>query len=536
MPISPKRFFKITGIIVLVLGTIIIVASFIVSAKLEGKIFEKIEAAGFRAKSVSISLLNQSVALDSVVYLQPDSLQKNPHKLFIQKIKVNGIHVYSFLKKKELIIDHIVIHQGSIEYNKNFRIKKNSGKNSPDSTNKIKSIRIKHFSVSELQTAVLNDTITESSADINNFELSELKLAFKQDTTYSVGAVKAELSNLLQSKKGSLHNFSVAKIIYNSNEEHLEADSFKINSDYNKADFARIAKIQKTRLDIILPKIVFEGIKQERFISDSTLEVTRITIPKPTVHAYRDKRYPFVRDWIMPLPIEGIRRLPFKLKIDSILIQQADIAYEEFSEKGLPTTGTITFNKLSASFAGLSTELKQPPKNSFCTLVADCKVMNSGSLHATFRMPLNSTVNYQAYGNVINMDLKSLNPSLGNLTRIEISDGTLNDLRFNFSYNDDISTGEVLINYKGLKLEALKKEKKSHETNKLLTAAINAIIKSDKDKSVDKSKRTGLIDIERDKKRFVFQFWWKSLLDGLQSTFINNGKKKKTLKKKESSK
>nr|HNH60935.1 hypothetical protein [Cyclobacteriaceae bacterium] len=108
--------------------------------------------------------------------------------------------------------------------------------------------------------------------------------------------------------------------------------------------------------------------------------------------------------------------------------------------------------------------------------------------------------------------------------------GMLNELYFNFSYNDDVSTGEVLINYKDLKLQALKKESKSHETNKILTAAINAIVKSDKDKSVDKSKRTGIIDIERDKKRFVFQLWWKSILDGLQSTFLNSGKKKKTRK------
>jgi hypothetical protein len=152
--------------------------------------------------------------------------------------------------------------------------------------------------------------------------------------------------------------------------------------------------------------------------------------------------------------------------------------------------------------------------------------MNNGKLHATFKMPLNSSVNYEAFGNVQNMNLKSLNPSLGNLSRIEIADGTLNDLRFNFSYNDNVSTGEVLVSYTGLKLQALKKDK-AHEINKLLSAAINAIVKSDKDKSVDKSKRTGVIDIERDKKRFVFQFWWKSLLDGLQSTFVDNDKKKK---------
>jgi hypothetical protein len=155
--------------------------------------------------------------------------------------------------------------------------------------------------------------------------------------------------------------------------------------------------------------------------------------------------------------------------------------------------------------------------------------MNNGTLHATFTLPLNRGVNYQAYGNLRNMDLTSLNPALGNLSRIEIKEGTLNDLRFNFSYNDDVSKGEVLINYSDLNLRALKKEK-VHEVNKILSAAINTIVKSDKDKSVDKSKRIGVIDIERDKKRFVFQLWWKSLLDGLQSTFTDNGKKKKTRK------
>lgn len=526
MSIASKRIFKVTGIVVLILGAVIIAASFIVSARLEVKIREKLLAAGFHTKSISISLLKRSVELDSVLYASPDITAKNPHYLFIQKVKVNGVHIYSLLKKKEIIIDQVVVAQGSIRYNKNFKVKKDSSATA-DPENKINRIRVKYISVTTLDAAVMNDTLAESSGTINNFEAGELNLSFRQDTTYSIGWMEAHLENLQQSKKEGLHSFAVSKIDYTSKDERLEADSFRIIPTYNKPDFARIAKIQKTRLDIVVPKIIFEGIKQARFFSDSTLEITRIYIPKPRVHAYRDKRYPFVRDWIMPLPIEGIRRLPFKLRIDSIVIHQANIAYEEFSEKGLESTGTITFNRLDASFAGLSTELKQPDRKSFWTLVANCKVMDNGSLHATFKFPLNRTVNYQAYGSLRNMNLTSLNPTLGNLTRIEIKEGTLNDLRFNFSYNDDVSKGEVLINYSDLNLTALKKEK-VREVNKILSAAINTIVKSDKDKSVDKSKRTGVIDIERDKKRFVFQFWWKSLLDGLQSTFTDNGKNKKT--------
>lgn len=525
---SPSRFLKITGIVVLILALLVVVAGFIATGKIEQTVREKLREAGFETKSVSVSLLNRSIELDSLIYSQ-GQMFATAHRGFIRKVKVADFHAIAFLQRKEVIVGKIVIEHGNIEYNKNLKLK-NGSSDGKQQTEKITGIKVKHLSVSDLSLAVLNDTIPENTVLINTLDLGDFGLTLENDTTYSIGWIDVDLRDLVLDKKEGLHTFQASRIVYNSRKESLEADSFQIVAKYNKEEFARIARIQKTRLDITLPKISLEGIDQKRFIEDSVLYVKRITIPKPVVHAYRDKRYPFVRDWIMPLPIEGIRRLPFKLHIDSILIKQAEIAYEEFSEKGLPASGTITFNKLDASFAGLVTEQKQADKKAFCTLVVDCRIMNSGILHATFKMPLNKTVNYEAFGNVRQMDLKSLNPSLGNLTRIEIGEGTLNDLRFNFSYNDNTSKGEVLINYKALKLQALRKDQKSHQVNKVVTAAINAIIKSDKDRTVDKSKRTGVIDIERDKKRFVFQLWWKSVLDGLQSTFLDSGKKKKAKK------
>lgn len=528
---SPKRFLTIAGIVVLILTALISVAGFWVTGRIEEKLDASLRKAGLQVKKARISLWTRSVQLNDVTYLPSDSIDAYPHQLSVQYLSVEGVHVLHFLKKNELIINRLIIDEGTLGYNKNFKFKKDSTSNDKNSDLKINTIQIRNIVITNIEAAMMNDSLKETSATLRDLRIKDVSVSFRNDTTYSFGEIQATVNNFTSSRKESLHTFSLSSISYNSREKQIEADLFRITPKHSKADFARIAKIQKTRLEAELPKIVLEGAELEKLVTEHVLRVKRITIPKPVVHAYRDKRYPFIRDWIMPLPIEGIRRLPFAIDVDSILIYQADIAYEEFSEKGLPEPGTITFNKLDASFAGLNTALKKPGRKDFCTLVADCNVMNSGALHATFKMPLNSRVDYQAYGQVRDMDLKSLNPSLGNLTRFEIAGGTLNELYFNFAYNDEGATGEVLINYKDLKLEALKKEKKYHETNKFLTAAINAIVKSNKDKSVDKSKRTGFIDIERDKKRFVFQLWWKSVLDGLQSVFLNNGKKKKTRKR-----
>lgn len=529
------KFFKILFLIIVGLLILLALAVWIgtpkINKKIELTLQHKLQEAGFHAKAITVNIWQRGVDFDSIYYTAPsDTIQTPAHIVSLSTLSIHGLHIFALWKKKRLIVDDITVADGILRYNKRYNLTIDAGSTTQNQSLDIRSIEVKKLSIQNIQTAVLNDTLVETSGNLHSLAVSEAAMVLGKDTTYAVASVAVDIRDLMQSKKDALHRISAYRVQYSSDNNHLEADSFRITPNYNKLQFARVAKIQKTRLDILLPRVVAEGIEQTRFFSDTTLAISRITLPDATVHAYRNKQYPFVRDWIMPMPIDGIRRLPFKLKIDSIYINNANIAYEELSEKGLNESGTITFNSLSATFAGISTESKKPDTKTFATLVADCKVMNSGDLHAVFKLPLNNTINYEATGSVKNMDLTSLNPALGNLTRISIQSGLLKDLRFNFSYNNNVSTGEVLINYEQLKLQAFKKDK-DHEVNKIFSAAINAIIKSDKDKTVDKSKRTGVINIERDKKRFIFQFWWKSLLDGLQSTFLStnkNDRKKKS--------
>ncbi len=482
---------------------------------------QKLDSLGIHA-SVSVNIWKRAIRLDSITYATPlrnDSLHTRPHQVFIATLQASGIHILPFINDKKIIINTLVLTDGAILYNKAFK------KSPTDSTTPLHNqpivtgIELKRTLITNISATVMHDTLAVSTGTLNKLRLDDLEIRFQNDTVYRIGNVEVDLQRIAYKKPGDLHGISVARAIYTSKREALEVDSFKIIPAYNKNDFARIAKIQKTRLDILLPKIVMQGIKHQRFFADSTIEVSRTVITDGYVHAYRDKHYPFVRNRIMPLPIEGIRQLPFNIKSDTILIRNANIAYEEFSEKGLPQPGTITFNSLNATLSGLSTVEKNPDSKAFSTLTAECRVMNSGVLNATFKLPLNSTMNYEASGSIRNMNLTSLNPALGYLTHMEIRSGILNDLRFTFSYNDNTSTGEVLLNYSNLKLRVLNQDGSS--IHKVLSGVINAVVRSDKDKTVDKSKRTGVINIERDKKRFVFQLWWQSILNGLQSTFMN---------------
>ena len=97
----------------------------------------------------------------------------------------------------------------------------------------------------------------------------------------------------------------------------------------------------------------------------------------------------------------------------------------------------------------------------------------------------------------------------------------LNKLKFDFQYTDLRSAGTLEIDYEDLRITSLKK--KNDDTNEIKTLFINAFVKNDKTRlSLSKLKRTGNIDIERDRKRYIFNVWLKSILDGLKSTVLES--------------
>jgi hypothetical protein len=50
---------------------------------------------------------------------------------------------------------------------------------------------------------------------------------------------------------------------------------------------------------------------------------------------------------------------------------------------------------------------------------------------------------------------------------------------------------------------------------------------------LDKEKRTGTIDFQRDKKRAIFHYWWKALLTGITSGTLDMPTKEEKKKEKE---
>jgi hypothetical protein len=124
--------------------------------------------------------------------------------------------------------------------------------------------------------------------------------------------------------------------------------------------------------------------------------------------------------------------------------------------------------------------------------------------------------------------------------KLRAESGRLNNLSFEFTYNDDASKGSLEMNYNDLKLMAFKDGEKVDKKNRkkrkrngdsgegeeltekagLKSFVLNTfIIRKNMDSNTAEEKRTGTIHFDRDKRRSIFNYWAKSMFSGIKSAY-----------------
>ena len=380
---------------------------------------------------------------------------------------------------------------------------------------------IKHLSFSTIDLVIKTNATHNFSA---KFSCALTDINLKIDSThnliYAAKTIEAEAKNIVINKYEGMYGGTIARLYYNTQEKQIQIDSASLIPNFGKYEFAHQFGKQTDRVTLSIPKLLIEGVQFEDIL-DSSFVASKMQIQSFNVVAFRDKRVPTLHEPIVPLPMESFLKFPFKVKIDSIVIANSMVAVEEIQEKGTKSS-VITFEDINATLTGFNNRIQEKNED-HALLQATGLLMGVGKINAVFRLPLDGKSIYNAKGSISKMHFAKLNPALGPLANIRIESGYLNELTFNFNYTDFTSKGVLEIDYQDLRLTGLAKDR--HSTSELKTLLLNAVVKNDRNQSLASSKRAGVIDIERDRKRFVFNVWWKSIQDGMKSIVFRTGKK-----------
>lgn len=450
----------------------------------------------------------------TVLYGQPGHTN-HYHSLKVDRLEAHGIGIVSLIFRDRLVIDKLTLQGGQLVID-NVLLNDTTLQTQTNVTSGegLARIDIGAFHTDSLKFLLKGDSLNVCSMQAG-FIIRHIGIALDNapvrpaDIAYKIVSVTAD--SIQYTPEGGTYRYSIAGMRFNN--DSLQLNSVGLKAVYPKYEFAHHAGKQIDVFDLEV-----DSIRITRFpiptLGDSLIQAERIAIVRPSLHVFRDRRMPFVKNHTEPLPMSRFQDLPMAVRVGALDIVDAQIVYEEFPEEG-KQSGSIAFDHLYARFDGIDN--RDNRFNRFMNLDVNTRFMKSGHLKARFAFPLNPQNHYYAEGTLDNMELTQLNPTLKHLAKVRIESGKMNTMHFNFDYNDDVSNGSVMMLYENLEMMALK-DKDVQEKDGLKSFILNVLFaRKNKNDEVRTAKRNGTISFERDKKRSIFNYWWKSLATGIKS-------------------
>lgn len=218
----------------------------------------------------------------------------------------------------------------------------------------------------------------------------------------------------------------------------------------------------------------------------------------------------------------------FKAKVDSLIIQNAEVVYREFPDKGL-VPGKLQFDDLNAVLTPLY--LTKEPEGypiAVSDLEASAKIYGVAPISLEGKLLFHAPYPMQLVAEVGEFELALLNPIVEANAFAKVLDGVVRGGRWEFNLDDDVARGHMAFRYNDLKLQLLEERtlQRGKGRKNVLTFVINNLaVRSNNPRKFFNRMVESPIYYRRDKSRFVFNYLWKSTLTGLQGS-VGLGKPK----------
>lgn len=478
----------------------------------------------FKAGKVRFSTKEKNLTINDLLL---KNQSKNSTEKFVQ-LKVPHIN-FELLNLNE-ILDNNRIHFESIQADEpELTIKKNreddqSGPNLyqlkiPGSMSPF----INKLSAREIK---LNDAKLKLTGENEVKEFKNIYISmhgFDLDTMPSdqiLGAqsVNLSLKNYALSDQDRLHNFHIAEINFNNQNNKLSLSGININPRYSKDRYQYVIDHQADHYQGTIERIDFHDLDLKRWYTQHELTGSSVIMDQVNLNIYRDKRTPFNEKQRSKLPRELIKDFELPFYFDTIKLNKSTISYIE-QLPDWPSPGKVYFENLNVKAYPVTNLPYLLPTKHTIILEADALLMGQALLETKMTYDMRYPENpFQVRGKLAPFDMTLLNPVTRNMAGIEIRSGQLKRFEFDFEANNTQANGKLRFAYDDLRVSIL--EQKDGDTRKDKFASFltnNLVLKS-------KHPRTRIllpdeIKFERDPKRSVINYWWKSVFSGAKNTF-----------------
>jgi hypothetical protein len=362
------------------------------------------------------------------------------------------------------------------------------------------------------------DSLGKLSGRLNLGNINLENVSVSSASINNAGMIANE-NPLLQLKKftgkyeNAKNHFGWFNAGYDEKSKTFSADSFSFHSLIDQEAFVARHPFQTDYLKAKTGKITLKGIDPEFYFRDTVLKIQTFNIDDAELSDFRDTRPPFHSGIIKPLPARLIKKIPFKLSIDTILLNNANIVYSELNEK---TQGTATIPVTKMTIRIFPIENYDLKNSDSIRIQANGYLMDS--IWIRLRIRESYTDSLSGFLMTVRMkphDLQVLNAVFMPLSSVKLQSGYLDTITMRAIAKDNFAYGEMKMYYHDLKIKFLNKgsEIKKGFLSGLKTFVANSFIIKNKN-----SRRTGRVFFLRNRERSVLNYIVKITMSGIASS------------------
>lgn len=516
------KILLIAGITVLTLAVLIILGAVFAGNYIENELQDmQVGAFSIESSNVDVNILQRKMSMSEVVIDNHDM----GVKAVISEIVATGIGLFPLIVRNRLIINNVeimdseltIIGQGTDERMASEQ------EEAAEADWDIDFVSIKKLDIGTATFLLQNITKGEKDSVLAlqaGIELWNLTLNSEREQlsygNHSVERFRIRMSDGIYFIPGGLYNLGFDTLVIDSDQAELKVENLQLTTLHTKYDLGKFTGVETDWYKIVIPHFELKGIETESLLTDSAFIFQKASVHEMDAHIFRDKRPPFPDKPDTKLPMEMLGSLPIPFHADSVLIINSKVVYEEFGEES-SEPGYIFFESLYASIYNLSTipDLIDGQTG----MSARALLMGSSLLEAEFVFP--NEVHPEAYrvsGKLNPLDIPVLNPILEPSAFVRVEEGNIRRLEFGYTYDNNRADGNLELEYENLNISLLDKEDGSKKVIKTIIAETFIISKENlKEKN---SYTEGTISFDRDKKKSVFNYWWKSVFSGIKDILL----------------
>lgn len=357
----------------------------------------------------------------------------------------------------------------------------------------------------------------EAKAEIHDFSLSAGPLEYRPDCTNCelwshLKNIQVEIPNLHYSAWENRYLFRVEGLRISEPQSEISVARIYSDSGITDSEFYESINYRSEFFRFDLSELHIEQVGFKEFRDSGSVAASSFMLDSLDLHVTQDLRLPENPEKIPPaMPAELLQGLPFGLTLDTLEISYADIRYSEYGTESV-RAGTVSFERTNALLTGIDNR-----HGDAVSFNARSYLQGDGELNIEMKIPLQAdSLIAEVNGSLGSFNATLLNNIFLDLEGIEIREGHINSIQFDYIMMEEEAEGNIEIDYEELSVQVVDKDTHSQNFgNRLMSLFANEISLRASSSNNGEESRNGRVSEERDEEKSFFNYLWISIRSGL---------------------